>query len=1008
MPTTPAGKTPFFDWFRARYGKPTPAQRAAWPRIRRGENVLLASPTGTGKTFAAFLAVLDSLAAMHARGALPTAIQCVYVSPLRALSYDLEKNLNGPLREVFGEHPPIRVELRTGDTSAAHRTRQFTKPPHILLTTPESLCVLLSQEKWLPILAGVRWLIVDEIHALAENKRGAHLALGIERLADLRRTSGHPERKAASRNERHAVEGPGSNTEPLPFITMLRSKRTAQEHPATLEPGPPTARRITVAHRRSAQDDSSARPLIRIGLSATIAPLSEVARFLVGSDGQCVILDVSAKKRVELSVHTPLRRNPYPEAGFTGIRMMRDLGEQIKKHRTTLVFCNTRSGAESISFWLREKFPDLADQIECHHASLEREVRLAVEDRLKRGELRAVVCSTSLELGIDIGSVELVVMMSTPKGVSKALQRAGRAGHNIHSVSRGLLMATNVGDLVESCATVLLARRRHLDEVRLPRNPLDVLAQHLVSMGCTQRWTRTEAFALVRRAAPFSTLSVDEFDAVLDYLAGGGASLRRQYTEVFGKIELDDEGFATRPGRVQRDFLQNIGVIPNVGQVRVRTATHAIGSVEESFMSMLSVGDIFVLAGRAVRLDKVSNMEAWVTRCDGSTPTVPRWNASKFPLSNRVAQEIVAFRRELRERLPASHPERSGASRSESREVEGPGSNAKTPAAKEIRAAKPSSADAARKARSGSKSARLRSEASNQPRAGDLAPEPSTPLRSAQDDLERWIAGRLDCGIANARILYQAHFAQAQVSEIPTDDCLLVEEFIERDGKSNQPRARHYIFHSLIGRNANDALSRAIVVRLNELPGGGGNALATPHDYGFILTVAFRQSFTEADIPALLRLEGFDHALSESLRQSEMLKYHFRNAAQTGLMVYRNYFGQAKSVRKLAWSAEVIFNVLQQHEPDHVLLREAMRDSLHTYLDAEGARAFLEAQQSRPVRLLRVDKIPPLSFAMLATKMREAVMVEDPFEMQERLYHQWWNDLTVTDTASISKPIPAR
>ncbi len=680
--------------------------------------------------------------------------------------------------------------------------------------------------------------------------------------------------------------------------------------------------------------------------------------------------------------------------------MMRELGELIKKHRTTLVFCNTRSGAESISYWLREKFPELAEKIECHHASLEREIRLAVEDRLKRGELRAVVCSTSLELGIDIGSVELVVMMSTPKGVSKALQRAGRAGHNIHSVSRGRLMATNVSDLVESCATVLLARRRHLDEVRLPCNPLDVLAQHLVSMGCTRRWTRTDALALVRRAAPFATLSVDEFDAVLDYLAGGGASLRRQYTEVFGKIELDDEGFVTRPGRVQRDFLQNIGVIPNVGQVRVRTATHAIGNVEESFMSMLRIGDIFVLSGRAVRLDKVSNLEAWVTRCDGATPTVPRWNASKFPLSNRVAQEIIAFRRELRARFETYHRERNGASRSERHGVERPGSNADMLAAAGNRAAKPSSTNVGREARSGSKSARLRSVASDQSHLVDLAPGPSTALRSAQDDLERWIARRLDCGLANARILYQTHLAQTQFSEIPTDDCLLVEEFVECDETRNQPRARHYIFHSLIGRNANDALSRAIVVRLNELPGGAGNALATPHDYGFVLTVSVHQSFAEADIPALLRLEGFDRALSESLRQSEMLKYHFRNAAQTGLMVYRNYFGQAKSVRKLAWSAEVIFNVLQQHEPEHVLLREAMRDSLHTYLDADGARAFLEAQQSRPVRLLRVDKIPPLSFAMIATKMREAVMVEDPFEMQERLYHQWWNSLTGADASN--------
>ncbi|MEA3188154.1 MAG: ATP-dependent helicase Lhr and Lhr-like helicase, partial [Chthoniobacter sp.] len=487
-------ESPVFDWFRARYRDPTPAQREAWPKIRAGENVLVASPTGTGKTFAAFLSVLDELT----RAELRDAIYCIYVSPLRALAYDLEKNLNEPLREIFGseKNAPIRVGLRSGDTSGSVRARQFMRPPHILLTTPESLCLLLSQPKWLPHLAEARWLIVDEIHALAENKRGAHLSLSVERLARIR---------------------------------------------------------------------NSSAPLQRIGLSATVAPLELVGKFLAGTNGECAVVDVSAAKKIELRVHTPLRKNPYPEAGYTGQRLIRELGELVKKNRTTLVFTNTRSGAEAATFWLREILPELAEEVECHHASLERDVRQSVEDRLKRGELRAVVCSTSLELGIDIGSVDLVVMLSTPKGVSRALQRTGRSGHNIHTISRGVLMATNVNDLVEACATVLLARERQLDLVRLPNAPLDILAQHLVSMGCERRWGRHEAFALVRQSFIYRDLTPEAFDDVLDYLAGGGKALRLQYAETFGKIELDDESFQTRPGRVQRDFLQNVGVIPNVG-----------------------------------------------------------------------------------------------------------------------------------------------------------------------------------------------------------------------------------------------------------------------------------------------------------------------------------------------------------------------------------------------------------------------------------------------------------
>jgi ATP-dependent helicase Lhr and Lhr-like helicase len=856
-PAPPAGHSRVFAWFAQKYGEPTAAQTESWPVITAGRNLLLASPTGTGKTFAAFLGVLDALVQAHDRGELSETIHCIYVSPLRALSYDLEKNLADPLRDLFGEKPPIRVELRTGDTGSSQRQRQFTKPPHILLTTPESLCLLLSQPKWLALLGTTRWIIVDEIHALAENKRGAHFAVSLERLAAL-----------------------------------------------------------------------AERPPQRIGLSATIAPLQEVAQFLVGTRGACEIVDASSNKKVELSVYTPLRKNPYPEAGFTGERLVRELGQLIKQHRTTLVFSNTRSGAEGTTYWLRLHFPDLAPFIEVHHASLEREVRRDVEDRLKRGELRAVVCSTSLEMGIDIGSVDLVVMMSTPKGVSKALQRAGRAGHNIRAISRGILMATNVSDLVESCATVLLGRRRYLDEVRLPKAPLDVLAQHIVSMGCTGRWSNAEAYDLVTRAYPYRDLSRGDFHDVLEYLAGGGASLRQQYTETFGKIVLDEDGFETREGRVRREFLQNVGVIPNVGQVRIRLKTQVLGSVEEMFIRTLKVGDIFALAGRSLRLEKVSQMDAWVSRADGEVPTVPRWNANKMPLSNRVCEEIVQFRGELRARLG-----------------------------------------------------------------------------SDEANIIQWITERLDCGKANATIIWKMHQAQSEISEIPTDEFLLVEELLADPERENPggdrrrrakaprtpPHARHYFFHTLIGRAANDALARGIAYRLSQLR--GGNAIATPHDYGFILTVTPAQHFTADELPQLLDPEGFELAVHEALAQSEMLQYHFRNAAQTGLMVYRNFFGEQKSVRKLTWSAEVIFNVLQRHEPDHVLLREARRDTLATFLDLDGAAAFLRAQKAKPIRLRHVEAVPPLAFAMYMTKIKEALLIEDPFELQERLFHQWWTEL---------------
>src|SRR5688500_18365048 len=520
---------------------------------------------------------------MDERDELRNTIYAIYVSPLRALSYDLEKNLNTPLSEVYGEKPPIRVGLRSGDTTQAERLRQHTRPPHILLTTPECLALLLSQKKWLPILSSVRWMIVDEIHALAENKRGAHWTRRTERPDQLVRQAG-----------------------------------------------------------RAPQ---------RIGPSATGAPLNEVGKFLVGTHRSCEVVDVSTSKKVDLRVYSPLGEDPYPPSGYTGQRLIRELAKLIGANRTTLVFSNTRSGAEAATFWLHQELPELAGQIECHHASLDRDVRQEVEDRLKRGELRAVVCSTSLELGIDIGSVDLVVMLSTPKGVSRALQRTGRAGHSIHVVSRGLLMATNMNDLVECCATALLARTRQLDPVRLPQAPLDVLAQHMVSMGCIRRWTRGEALALARGAYPYRNLTAQDLEDVLDYLAGGGKALRQQYTELFGKIDLDETGFETRPGRVRRDLLENIGVIPNEGMVRVKLRSHTLGMVEEIFIRQLQVGDVFILAGRPVRVDRLSLMECYVSRADHAQPTVPRWNANKMPLTNKVAEEIISFRSQLRQRL---------------------------------------------------------------------------------------------------------------------------------------------------------------------------------------------------------------------------------------------------------------------------------------------------------------------------------------------------------------------
>ncbi|HYD85479.1 MAG TPA: DEAD/DEAH box helicase, partial [Opitutus sp.] len=362
-------------WFRARFTHFSPAQLHAVPEILADRSLLLTSPTGSGKTFAAFLSVFDHLAKLHDADHLPNGIFAVYVSPLRALAYDLRKNLLEPIEQLGWTW--LRIAARTGDTTQKERAAQRRKPPHILVTTPESLTLLLSQPAWLPALRSVRFLIADELHALAENKRGSMLMVAAERLEEV------------------------VATHPTPNFE-LRTPNSAR-----------LAR------------------LIRIGLSATVAPLDTMAEFLVGPGRPCRIAEITQRKPAKIEVFSPLREHAYPPAGYTATRVLKELGALLVKHETTLIFTNTRSGAESIGLRLKQLLPELTDLIEVHHASLDRGVRLEIEDRLKRGELRAVVCSTSLEMGIDIGSIDLVVMVSAPKGVARALQRLGRSGHSM-------------------------------------------------------------------------------------------------------------------------------------------------------------------------------------------------------------------------------------------------------------------------------------------------------------------------------------------------------------------------------------------------------------------------------------------------------------------------------------------------------------------------------------------------------------------------------------------------
>lgn len=583
------------EWFKRKYGRFTPPQKYSIAEAFKGRNVLISSPTGSGKTLAAFMTALSKLLDRAKDCELEDRIYVVYVSPLKALNNDIRKNLEEPLDEIYElakdkgvKLQKIRVAVRTGDTESNERQKQLRKPPHILITTPESLAIVLCSPKFSKNLKNVEFLIIDELHSLAENKRGSHLSLSVERLQEIQ-------------------EG----------------------------------------------------RMIRIGLSATIHPLEDVARFLVGyEDGrerECVVADVTFEKRIEISILSPIPNLFTASSEEISNNLYSTLAEFIRNSRTTLIFTNTRSSTERVVFHLKrilgDDFP-----ISAHHSSLSKDVRLEVEERLKKGELRCVVSSTSLELGIDIGYIDLVVLIGSPKSINRALQRIGRSGHRLHETSVGKIIVVDHDDLVECSVLAKEALERRLDRVHIPEKPLDVLCQHVVGMAIERKWRVDEALRVIRRAYPYRNLTEDEFISVLKYLAGNYSELESK--RVYGKIWFDEKTmeFGRRGKMVRPIYYLNTGTIPDEVAIAVVTKDgKRVGKVEEEFAERLLPRDVFVLAGRTFRFLKSRAMKIIVEEVKDERPTVPSWFSEQLPLSYDLAMRIQEFRREMEKRIDSGN-----------------------------------------------------------------------------------------------------------------------------------------------------------------------------------------------------------------------------------------------------------------------------------------------------------------------------------------------------------------
>jgi ATP-dependent Lhr-like helicase len=581
------------EWFVKRFATPTEPQEQGWPHILAGRTTLISAPTGSGKTLAAFLACIDRLVRKALAGDLADRTEVLYVSPLKALGNDIQKNLEVPLGEILalaGERgllmPEIRAAVRTGDTLMHERRAMLRRPPHILVTTPESLYILLTADKSRAILRDVQTVIVDEIHAVADDKRGAHLTLSLERLEAL------------------TYKSP-----------------------------------------------------VRIGLSATQKPIEQVAHFLTGgARPDPVIVNIGHRRKLDMAVEVP----PMPLGPVASNEMWDEVYNRlvtlVEQHRSTLVFVNTRRMAERVAHHLGERLGE--ENVAAHHGSLSRKLRLAAEKKLKDGQIRVLVATASLELGIDVGTVDLVVQINSPRAIAVTLQRVGRSGHWRGAVPKGRLFATTRDDLLECAALVRAIRQGDLDRLMIPESPLDVLAQQIVAACSAEEWSEDDMFALVRRAYPYRNLTRVTFDAILEMLAEGIAARRGRYGAYLHRDRVNGKLRARRGARLAA--ITSGGAIPDNSLYAVVAEPDGlvVGTVDEDFAVESNRGDIMLLGNTSWMIRRIETNAGRVLVQDahGAPPSVPFWRGEAPARTEELSEHIGTLRQKISEMMPHTSP----------------------------------------------------------------------------------------------------------------------------------------------------------------------------------------------------------------------------------------------------------------------------------------------------------------------------------------------------------------
>jgi ATP-dependent helicase Lhr and Lhr-like helicase len=866
-------------WFADKFGEPTEPQRRGWPEIAAGRNTLIAAPTGSGKTLAAFLVCLDDLVDRWRAGMLEQKTYVVYVSPLKALGNDIHRNLEVPLGEMnerlrrsgtpcltgemtngpmsgtgcltypkaLGEGPlPIRAMVRTGDTPASQRQAMLRRPPHILVTTPESLYLLLTSEKSRKLLGSVETVIVDEIHALVRDKRGSHLALSLARLEAL-----------------------------------------------------------------------CEKPPLRIGLSATQRPIDAIARFLVGTrrvdehgTPDCAIVDSGHVRQLDLGIEVPQSELAAVCSHEQWAEIYGRLVELITSHRSTLVFVNTRRLAERVAHHLGEILGE--GVVASHHGSLSREIRHSAETRLKNGELRAIVATASLEMGIDIGYIDLVCQIGSTGSIANFLQRVGRAGHSLGKIPKGRLFPMTRDELVESMALLRAVRRGHLDAVEIPDAPLDILAQQIVAGVACEEWDEDELYDLVRRAWPYRDLAREDFDAIVRMLSEGvaptskrGAYLHRDL--IHGRLR------ARRSARIAA--LTSGGAIPETALYRVIAEPEEtfVGTVDEDFAIESLPGDVFLLGNTSWIILYVRGGEVRVRDAQGAPPSIPFWLGERPGRTPELSAELSNLRRDLAAAVLSSN---------------GADSN-------------------------------------GAPADGTTEPDDSANLAPVPE----WL--QTECGATEWAARQALNYVETQIAAIglvPTLEEIVFERFFDESG------GMQLVIHAPLGSRINRAWGLALRKRFCR--SFDFELQAAADDDGIVLSLGPQHSMPLEALFKMLNPENVAHLLEQALLAVPVFQVRWRWNLTRSLVVLRQQNGKRVPPHMQRFRSDDLMaavfpetvGCLENHSgdvaiPDHPLVRQTMHDCLHEATDVDALVALLERVRDGQVQFIGRDTREPSPFS---------------------------------------------